>query len=39
MALSKTMLEKQGIPFVAQADTESGIRYTITLPTHKEEQS
>jgi len=39
LALCKTMLDKQGIPFVAQADVHSGIRYTITLPTRKEEQS
>lgn len=39
LALCKTMLEKQGIPFVAQADERDGIRYTITLPTRKEEQS
>ena len=39
LALCKTMLEKQGIPFVAQADEHEGIRYTITLPTRKEEQS
>ncbi|NTV49332.1 MAG: histidine kinase [Geobacteraceae bacterium] len=38
LALCKTMLEKQGIPFVAQADVQDGIRYTITLPTRKEEQ-
>ena len=38
LALCKTMLEKQGIPFVAQADLHEGIRYTITLPTRKEEQ-
>lgn len=38
LALCKTMLEKQGIPFVAQADEHNGIRYTITLPTRKEEQ-
>ena len=37
LALCKTMLEKQGIPFVAQADLHEGIRYTITLPTRKEE--
>jgi signal transduction histidine kinase len=37
LALCKTMLEKQGIPFVAQADVQTGIRYTITLPTRKEE--
>jgi signal transduction histidine kinase len=39
LALCKTMLEKQGIPFVAQSDELNGIRYTITLPTHKEEQT
>jgi signal transduction histidine kinase len=39
LALCKTMLEKQGIPFVAQADPLEGIRYTITLPTRKEEQT
>jgi hypothetical protein len=33
------MLEKQGIPFVAQADEYNGIHYTIALPTRKEEQS
>lgn len=38
LALCKTMLEKQGIPFVAQADLQDGIRYTIILPTRKEEQ-
>ena len=38
LALCKTMLEKQGIPFVALADEYSGIHYTITLPTSKEEQ-
>jgi len=38
LALCKTMLEKQGIPFVAQADEHDGIRYTIILPTRKEEQ-
>lgn len=37
LALCKTMLEKQGIPFVAQADELEGIWYTITLPTRKEE--
>lgn len=37
LALCKTMLEKQGIPFVAQADGHEGIRYTIILPTLKEE--
>lgn len=39
MALCKTMLEKQGIPFTARADMATGIRYTITLPTRKEEQT
>ena len=39
LALCKTMLEKQGIPFVALADENSGIHYTITLPTSKEEHS
>ncbi|MDD2366549.1 MAG: GAF domain-containing sensor histidine kinase [Desulfuromonadaceae bacterium] len=39
LALCKTMLEKQGIPFLAIADEPEGIRYIITLPTHKEEQS
>jgi signal transduction histidine kinase len=38
LALCKTMLEKQGIPFIAQADLLEGIRYIITLPTRKEEQ-
>ncbi len=38
LALCKTMLEKQGIPFVALADEHAGIKYTITLPTRKEEQ-
>ena len=37
LALCKTMLEKQGITFVVQADEQNGIRYTITLPTRKEE--
>ena len=38
LALCKTMLEKQGIPFEAVSDEHKGIRYTITLPTSKEEQ-
>jgi signal transduction histidine kinase len=38
LALCKTMLEKQGIPFVALADVHDGIRYSITLPIRKEEQ-
>jgi len=39
LALCKTMLEKHGIPFAVQADDNGGIRYTITLPTRKEDQS
>ncbi len=39
LALCKTMLEKQGVLFVAQSDAHDGIRYTITLPTRKEEHS
>jgi hypothetical protein len=39
LALCKTMLEKQGVPFVARSAGHDGIRYTITLPTRKEEQS
>lgn len=38
LALCKTMLDKQGIPFEALAFPETGIVYTIKLPTHKEEQ-
>jgi hypothetical protein len=38
LALCKTMLEKQGVPFIARSDGRDGIRYTITLPTRKEEQ-
>ncbi len=38
LALCKTMLDKQGIPFNALAAPEAGIIYTIELPTHKEEQ-
>lgn len=39
LALCKTMLEKQGIPFAALADEYNGIHYTIILPTRKEEHS
>jgi signal transduction histidine kinase len=39
LALCKTMLEKHGIPFIVQAGENDGIRYTITLPTRKEEQT
>lgn len=39
LALCKTVLEKQGIPFVARADEIEGIRYRIILPTRKEEQT
>lgn len=38
LALCRTMLEKQGIPLVVIAPPGGGITYTITLPTHKEEQ-
>jgi len=38
LALCKTMLEKQVIPFEAVAAPEEGIIYTITLPTRKEER-
>ena len=38
LALCKTMLEKQGIPFFAEANLQNGIRYTITLPIRKEGQ-
>ncbi|MSN25093.1 MAG: GAF domain-containing protein [Geobacter sp.] len=38
LALCKTMLEKQNIPFDALAVPEKGIIYTIKLPTHKEEK-
>jgi len=39
LALCRTMLEKQGIPLIVIAPPEGGITYTITLPTHKEEQT
>jgi len=39
LALCKAMLEKQGLLFEARADQQTGIMYTITLPTRKEEQS
>ena len=39
LALCKTMMERQGIPFIVQADPQDGIRYTITLPIRKEEQT
>ncbi len=39
LALCKTMLEKQEVPFTATADEQAGICYTILLPTRKEEQS
>ena len=38
LALCKTMLDKQGIPFSAEALPDSGVIYTIILPTRKEEQ-
>lgn len=39
LALCKTMLEKQGIPFSAQLLPERGIEYTIILPTRQEDQA
>jgi len=39
LALCRTMLERQGIPLIVIAPPEGGITYTITLPTHKEEQT
>jgi signal transduction histidine kinase len=39
LALCKTMLEKQGIPFIAELLPENGLLCTIKLPTQKEEQS
>jgi len=38
LALCRTMLDKQGIPFIVKAPPEGGITYTITLATQKEEQ-
>ncbi len=38
LALCRTMLEKQDLPFIVIAPPERGISYTITLPTQKEEQ-
>ena len=38
LALCRTMLDKQGIPFIVKAPPEGGITYSITLPTQKEEQ-
>lgn len=37
LALCRTMLEKQGIPLLVAAPPEGGVKYTITLPTEKEE--
>jgi hypothetical protein len=39
LALCRTMLEKQDIPFIVIAPPGGGISYTITLPTRKEDQS
>ena len=39
LALCRTMLDKQGLPFVVIAPPEGGITYMITLPTQKEEES
>ena len=38
LALCKTMLEKQGIPFNAELLPEIGLIYTIILPSQKEDQ-
>jgi len=38
LALCRSMLDKQDIPFVVKAPPEGGITYTITLPTEKEGQ-
>ena len=38
LALCRTMLDKQGIPFDAESLPAGGLLYTITLPTRKEEQ-
>ena len=37
LALCKTMLEKQGLPFSAEALPEVGVVYNITLPIRKED--
>ena len=37
LALCKTMLEKQGIPFNARLLPDKGVEYIISLPTRKEE--
>jgi hypothetical protein len=39
LALCRNMLEKLDIPFLVVAPPESGVRYSIKLPTRKEEQS
>jgi hypothetical protein len=38
LALCKTMLDKQEIPFIAESLPEGGVIYTIILPTRKEDQ-
>ncbi|HIJ80334.1 MAG TPA: GAF domain-containing protein [Desulfuromonadales bacterium] len=38
LALCKTMLEKQGVPFDAEANADKGVTFTLVLPTHKEAQ-
>jgi len=37
LALCRSMLEKQNIPFIVVAPPEGGITYTLKLPTRKEE--
>lgn len=38
LALCRNMLEKQNIPFLVVAPPDDGVRYSIKLPTRKEEQ-
>ena len=39
LALSRSMLDKQNIPFLVASPPEGGVMYTITLPIEKEEQT
>ncbi len=39
LALCRSMLEKLDIPLLVVAPPDDGVRYSIKLPTHKEEQS
>ncbi|RII26933.1 MAG: histidine kinase [Geobacter sp.] len=39
LAMCRTMMERQGLPFSAVSLPAGGIMYTITLPTHKEDRS